>query len=389
MISLKPAFPGGFEPVLEEHGVPVEHFGKRNGLDPRMWPRLAGAFGRFRPDIVHTHSYVMRYVLPAWGLARRGTVVHTVHNIAEKEVEPLGRAVHRIAFRAGALPVAISEEVARSFQSMYGFRPVATIPNGADTRHGFRAEAREVWRRGHGFGQGDLLVASVARFEPQKNPLGLIEAFARALAGNPAAHLVMAGEGSMLEASQRLAARLGVGRQVYFSGLCLDVPELLSACDLFVLASDWEGSSVAVMEAMAARLPVWPIWPVIRPNAANSRTLRGAGRPNSMPARWWNATRRCSSAYARGRANAAHRDADHMPGAGGRGSAGVPPVARTEAPRLGTGGDLAIASGRLRGDARRGRSGGALSGHAAGIARPAGPHAPGGGPEAASAPGVA
>jgi glycosyltransferase involved in cell wall biosynthesis len=256
VISLKPAFPGGFEPVLEEHGVPVEHFGKRNGLDPRMWPRLAGAFGRFRPDIVHTHSYVMRYVLPAWGLARRGTVVHTVHNIAEKEVEPLGRAVHRIAFRAGALPVAISEEVARSFQSMYGFRPVATIPNGADTRHGFRAEAREVWRRGHGFGQGDLLVASVARFEPQKNPLGSIEAFARALAGNPAAHLVMAGEGSMLEASQRLAARLGVGRQVYFSGLCLDVPELLSACDLFVLASDWEGSSVAVMEAMAARLPV-------------------------------------------------------------------------------------------------------------------------------------
>jgi glycosyltransferase involved in cell wall biosynthesis len=256
MISLKPPFPGGFEPVLEDHGVPVKHLEKRSGLDPRMWPRLAGTLRRFRPDIVHTHSYVMRYVLPAWWLARRGSIVHTVHNLAEREVEPLGRAIHRVAFRAGALPVAISGEVARSFERMYGFAPTATIPNGADTRHGFRPEAREAWRRDRGFGPDDFLLASVARFEPQKNPLGLIEAFARALPGEPGAHLVMAGEGSMLEASRRLAARLGVARRVHFSGLCLDVPELLSACDLFVLASDWEGASVAVIEAMAARLPV-------------------------------------------------------------------------------------------------------------------------------------
>jgi glycosyltransferase involved in cell wall biosynthesis len=256
VISLKPAFPGGFEPVLEDRGVPVKHLGKWSGLDPRMWPRLAEAFRRFGPDIVHTHSYVMRYVLPAWGLARRGTIVHTVHNLAEKEVEPLGRAVHRIAFRAGAVPVAISNEVARSFESMYGFAPAATIPNGADTRHGFRPEARQVWRQGRGFAPNDFLVASVARLEPQKNPLGLIEAFARALPGRPGAHLVMAGEGSLLEASRRLATRLGVDRRVHFSGVCLDVAELLSACDLFVLASDWEGSSVAIIEAMAAHLPV-------------------------------------------------------------------------------------------------------------------------------------
>jgi glycosyltransferase involved in cell wall biosynthesis len=256
VVSLKPAFPGGFEPVLGERGVAVRHLGKRNGLDPRMWPRLAAAMRAFRPDIVHTHSYVMRYALPAWGMARRGVIVHTVHNLAEREVEPLGRAIHRVAFRVGAVPVAISNEVARSFESTYGFAPAATIPNGADTRNGFRPGAREAWRRAHGFGESDFLVVSVARFEPQKNPLGLVESFARALRGNPAAHLVMAGEGSLLEANRRLAGRLGVEGRVHFCGLCLDVPELLSACDLFVLASDWEGSSVAVMEAMAARLPV-------------------------------------------------------------------------------------------------------------------------------------
>jgi len=256
VISLKPPFAGGFESALEEQGIAMRHLGKRNGLDPRMWPRLAREVRRFRPDIVHTHSYVMRYALPAWAAARHGRIVHTVHNIAEREVEPLGRAIHRLAFRAGALPVAISGDVALSFEKMYGFPPAATIPNGADTRRGFRREAGEQWRRAHGFGAKEFLVASVARFEPQKNPLGLIEAFARAFVSRPEARLVMAGEGSLLEPARRLAAQLGLEQRIYFNGLCVDVAELLSASNLFVLASDWEGSSVAVIEAMAAHLPV-------------------------------------------------------------------------------------------------------------------------------------
>ncbi|MGD0500811.1 MAG: glycosyltransferase [Bryobacteraceae bacterium] len=256
VVSLYPPFPGGYEPVVERSGVPVSHLGKRHGFDPRMWPRLTRAIRAFHPHVVHTHSYVLRYALPARTLAGGGLIVHTVHNVAKREVDALGRAIHRVAFRAGTLPVAISNEVARSFLATYGFAVAATIPNGADTRRGFRPEARAAWRRAHGFGPADFLVASTARFEPQKNPLGLIEAFAKALAAHPAAYLVMAGEGSLLERSRRLSSRLGIERRVRFLGVCQDVPELLSACDLFALASDWEGSSVVAIEAMAARLPV-------------------------------------------------------------------------------------------------------------------------------------
>ncbi len=256
VVSLYPPFEGGYEPALERAGVPVEQLGKRPGFDPRMWLRIARAIREFRPHVVHTHSYVMRYVWPARLATGGGAIVHTVHNLADKEVDWVGRAIHRAAFRAGALPVAISGEVARSFERVYGFAPVATIPNGADVRNGYRPDAREKWRRAHGFGEGDLLVVSVARFEPQKNPLGLIEAFTRGLATHPGSRLVMAGQGSLLEPSRRRAAELGVDARVHFLGLCLDVPELLSACDLFALASGWEGASVAIVEAMAARLPV-------------------------------------------------------------------------------------------------------------------------------------
>lgn len=252
VVSLYDPFPGGFEAALDECAVPVWHLGKRRGLDPRMWTRLAQVVRRFRPDVLHTHSYVMRYVLPA----HFRKVVHTVHNLAEREVDGIGRAIHRLAFRAGAAPVAISAAVARSFARLYGREPAAVIPNGVDVGRGFRPEARAAWRSRYGFGPGDCLVVSVGRLEAQKNPLHLIRAFTGGLRDAPATHLLLAGEGTLLEPARQLASQVGLAARVHFPGLCADVAELLSACDVFSLGSDWEGAPVAILEAMAAHLPV-------------------------------------------------------------------------------------------------------------------------------------
>jgi glycosyltransferase involved in cell wall biosynthesis len=253
VISLYDPFPNGLEPLLEERGVPVFHLGKHRGPDPRMLPRLTRLFRRLRPDVLHTHSYILRYTLPAARLARPRAMVHTIHNLAEKEP---GRIIQRWAFRRGVVPVAIAAELARSFRALYGREPAATIPNGIDTAACFRPHARDPWRAAHDFAPDDLLVASAARLEPQKNPLALIEAFARGLASEPRSHLLMAGAGSQFEAARDRAARLGLSGRVHFLGVRTDVPDLLSASDIFALASEWEGNPLAVMEAMAAGLPV-------------------------------------------------------------------------------------------------------------------------------------
>ncbi len=237
VVSLYDAFPNGFEPELEERGIPVWHLGKRRGLDLRMYPRLRAVFRAFRPAIVHTHSYVLRYTLPIGNAAR----VHTVHNLASREVDLIGRLIHRAAFRRGVAAVAVGGEVARSFRDFYGFEPAATILNGVDIA---QPCARRDWRAANGFADGDILIVSVARLDPQKNPLGLIEAFARV--DCPRCHLLMAGEGSLRSPAPR----------VHFLGVRPDVAEILSAADIFALASDWEGTPIALMEAMAAGLPV-------------------------------------------------------------------------------------------------------------------------------------
>jgi glycosyltransferase involved in cell wall biosynthesis len=256
VVSLYDAFPTGLEPELEEAGIPAAHLGKRRGFDPRMYPRFLGVLRRFRPSVVHTHSYLLRYTFPPCLALYGAAMAHTVHNVASREVDRIGRAIHRVAFRCGTLPVAISAEVARSFREVYGFDPAAVIPNGIPVERFHNPGARERWRREHGFGVDDGLVVSAARLEPQKNPLGLLESFARAMGQDPRWRLLLAGDGSLRAAAGARAEALGLAGRIHFLGVRKDIPELLAASDIFALASDWEGSPVAVMEAMAAGLPV-------------------------------------------------------------------------------------------------------------------------------------
>jgi glycosyltransferase involved in cell wall biosynthesis len=240
-VSLYDAFPGGLEPELDAAGVAVCHLGKRPGFDPRMYPRLARVLREFRPAIVHTHSYVLRYAFP---VSRCG-MVHTVHNLANREVDRVGRMLHRVAMRCDVRFVAISNEVARSFFITYGAEPAAVIPNGVDLAA--PRVPREEWRRTHGFADEDILIVSVARLDPQKNPLLLMNA----LPDDARCHLLLVGDGSLADDVRRRA-----NYRVHLLGVRTDVPDILFASDVFALASDYEGLPVSVIEAMEAGLPV-------------------------------------------------------------------------------------------------------------------------------------
>jgi glycosyltransferase involved in cell wall biosynthesis len=249
VVSLFDAFPGGFEATLDAASVRTQHLSKRPGLDLRMLPRLAAAIRSFQPSIVHTHSYVLRYALPVRVMSGGGPIVHTVHNLASREAGRAGPWIHRAAIQAGVCAVAVSERVAESYAELYGRLPEWVIPNGIDLD---RFQTREPsWKGAHGFADSDRLIVSVARLDPQKNPLALIDAFARALGDEPCWHLLLVGDGSL-----RREAEANAGKRVHVLGVRSDIDTLLPECDLFALASDWEGMPMAVIEAMAAGLPV-------------------------------------------------------------------------------------------------------------------------------------
>lgn len=245
------------ENLLDNCNARVEYLGKGKGFDSRMYHRLHRVLKDYRPDVVHTHLHVLRYALPSLLLLRPATMVHTVHNLAEREVELKAQCIQRFAFNHGVIPVAVSEEVAHSLEHLYGIPQCRVIPNGIATDHYARPRVvRREWRAKAGFTEDQVLFVCVARFAPQKNHALLLKAFARVSAYDPRAHLLLVGEGPLREQLETQAQSLGLARRIHFLGLRNDIPDVLGATDVFVLSSDWEGNPLSVMEAMASGLPI-------------------------------------------------------------------------------------------------------------------------------------
>ena len=256
-ICLRGPFGSDLEKALAQDGIPVLYMGKERGFDPLVLARVTRAMERFRPQVVHTHTFALRYAFPYMLFRRIPAMVHTVHNLAEREVGRYERWVHRLAFRRGVLPVAIAREVADSIRRVYGIHDPPLIPNGVPV-DAFRAPSidREGWRNKEGFAPADVLFVCVAGLRPQKNPALLLGAFRRGPASDPRAHLLFAGAGGLEPELERRIVASGLQGRVHLLGQRSDVPETLNAADVFVLSSDYEGNPLAVMEAMAAGKPV-------------------------------------------------------------------------------------------------------------------------------------
>ena len=253
--GLYPPMNTSIEHRLKRANIRLWHLGKRPGFDPRLFKLLDRVLKEVRPHVVHTHLSVLRYALPGLRRRRVPVVVHTLHNLAEHETDALGRVVQWFAFRRAVLPVAISREVAASVKRVYGVACKAMVPNCIpveDYRRSLVDRAR--WREKERFDRDAILFTCVGRLESQKNPLLLVQAFAAL--NNPRIHLIMLGEGSLREQLAAYIREHGLERCVHLLGKRNEVPECLAASDVFVLSSNWEGNPLAVMEAMAAGLPV-------------------------------------------------------------------------------------------------------------------------------------
>jgi glycosyltransferase involved in cell wall biosynthesis len=124
------------------------------------------------------------------------------------------------------------------------FNGISEAPSGIRGRAELRAEL--------GLAQDAPVALTVGSLTPQKSQDVLLRAMARTARLAPGAVLLIAGEGRLREPLLALHAELGLGDRVRFLGPRSDVPDLMEACDLFVLSSSREGLSVTLLEAMRA-----------------------------------------------------------------------------------------------------------------------------------------
>lgn len=102
-----------------------------------------------------------------------------------------------------------------------------------------------------GIAADEILVASIARFTLQKQPLKLITAFAGVCKKVPNAKLLMVGDGEQKEEAVKLIQKLMLQDKILLQPFRQDIPDVLAAVDIFVLPSLWEALPIALLEAMS------------------------------------------------------------------------------------------------------------------------------------------
>lgn len=130
------------------------------------------------------------------------------------------------------------------------------IHNGVDLNvYKYDEENRRKVRREFGIADEQLVVGHIGRFNQQKNHKFLIEVFAEILSQKPNALLMLVGDGEKKSEIKEQIKSLGIEESVIFAGIRSDVPALLSAMDVFVFPSFYEGMPNTVIEAQATGLP--------------------------------------------------------------------------------------------------------------------------------------
>ncbi|MGY0025053.1 glycosyltransferase [Streptomyces sp. cg35] len=264
--------PGQVAEGLRRDGVRVAHLDMAGNRDQRALPRLVRLIRAGRYDIVHTHLYrACLYGRIAARVAGVRAVVATEHSLGDGQIEgrPLTRGVRALYLageKLGRTTIAVSPAVAERLH-LWGVAPqrVRVVPNGVDVaRFAYDPAARARTRAALGLPPDAFVIGGVGRLVPGKRFDVLIAAL-RELPDD--VRLLLVGTGPEQELLGQAALRAGVLDRVVFAGerphtapdlpgAAVDLPALMSATDVLASPSVDEAFGLAVVEALAAGLPV-------------------------------------------------------------------------------------------------------------------------------------
>lgn len=245
----------GIIPRIDRTLADVEVIEKRPGADPGQVLRLARYLRSIRPGLVHTFNpEALIFGWPAAQAARVPALVHAYHGLTGEQEPGLFNRVHRYMMRRSDHVVVVSEALEELVRQDFGIPrdKVTVIVNGVDLTPFDVEFDRESFRRDLGLGPSDWAVCTVGKLSPRKNQQLLIRAAARV----EGVHVFIVGGGPSENELRELVEDLGVQDRVFLVGERSDIPSFLRAMDLFCLTSTAEGTSLAILEAMAASLPV-------------------------------------------------------------------------------------------------------------------------------------
>lgn len=226
---------------------------------PKAYLSLSKIVRNFKPDIVHAHmvhanilTRLVRLVTPMTKL------ICTAHNSNE------GGAVrmmsYRLTNRLANLTTNVSNTAVAAFEATHAIpkNSMLTVYNGVDfTNFDHRPDAKEIIVKELSLDSDTKIILAVGRFSAQKNYFNLLNAINLIKEQlNISFVLLIAGDGELRSEIEKEITNLGISNNVLLLGRRDDIPLLMSACDVFVLSSNYEGLPTVLIEAMGCQAQV-------------------------------------------------------------------------------------------------------------------------------------
>jgi glycosyltransferase involved in cell wall biosynthesis len=247
------------EETLDALGIDITYLG-RGKFDPFTLPALRRVVRDKRIDILHMHGYgatTFGRAVAAFG--RVPTILHEHANltdtpwfqkIADRVLEPVTDIAIAVSRSTAEFVVQARQIPASKVKVVYLGVPLEEFSRPRSA--GEIANARQEL----GIRSEEFAVGTITRLHDSKGNSYLVDAAARVVSQRPTVRFFLVGEGPLRADLEAQAARLGLGSRFVFAGFRKDVAGTLSAFDLCVFPSLWEGTPLTVFETLAMGKPI-------------------------------------------------------------------------------------------------------------------------------------
>jgi len=229
-------------------------------FDVRLSPRLQLFIREHKIDLIHSHQYKANFMAVLVANKTATPIITTCHLYDHNKRNLKLKAyywIDKLLLSRFDYVAATSEEIKTEIlkRSPRGMG-VTVVNNGVDMNRFQRLNKRESLRTSLGIKPDSTVVGMVARLDKQKNHSLLLNSAVQILERFPNTVFLVIGDGPLKDRLKQQSINLNIERHVLFTGARNDIPALLSVMNIFVLPSLDEGLPLAMLEAMAALLPV-------------------------------------------------------------------------------------------------------------------------------------
>lgn len=248
--------PGPMMEQIEAMGIDNHVIFTEKPFDMRKWGQVKRFLKERQIDIIHAHGTRANSNI-IWAAGSLGIpVIYTIHGwsfhpdqtFLVRNLRILGeKYLTKRAYKNISVSYSNQKEGRKHIKSFYS----TLVENGIDQKKFSPDNKYQDIKLELGIPVNKTLVLFLARFTKQKQPLAMIQAFAKVAAVDKSLHLLMVGDGELRDEVEALVDQFQLRESVTLQRFRQDVPDILSSADVFVLPSLWEGLPIGLLEAMA------------------------------------------------------------------------------------------------------------------------------------------